>query len=207
MLSSINVFLLLQLVTKYYHYGSLNLLDDILRNVTALHGFQIRSNLAIDYVSVLGYLHNSPLGVRVMCDSNDLLKALTQYLITDELRLVVNDLDALPEVDAENGKYAKCGHRQLFGGFVAPEQLWPHEDVEFSDDAMRGYNEKTDVWKTPDVLTFILGSSTYANQVKFRLFDLFRRCKDIEPSLRPSMTEIRSELIKTVELILSRNEL
>lgn len=197
----------MKLVTKYYKHGSLDRLDKVLQNYTDLYNFRIRSNLAIDYTSILHYLHNSPIGVRVMCDSNDLLKTLSQYLITDELRLVVNDLDALPEVDIDKSKYITCGHRQLFGDFVAPEQLWPNDDVEFNDALMTGYDEKIDVWKTPDVLLYILGSSSYASQVKFRLFDLFRRCKNIEPSFRPTMDKIRDELLKTFETILTRNEL
>lgn len=140
-----------------------------------------------------------------MCDSNDLMKTLSQFLITDQLHVVVNDLDALPEV--KNGNLIKCGHRQLFGEFVAPEQLWPHDHLEFNNDIMHGYDEKTDIWKIPDVLTFLLGSSTYANQVKFRLFDIFQCCKNIDSSSRPTVLEIREKLSESIDIILARQEL
>jgi len=128
-----------------------------------------------------------------MCDSNDLNKTLSQYLVTDDLRLVVNDLDALPKVVTGNEDVlVKCGARQLFGDFVAPEQLWPYPDEAFDDDKMSGYDEKTDIWKIPSVLIHLLGRTSKANQMKFRLFKLFKRCKNVDPSLRPAIAEIKS---------------
>jgi glycoprotein-mannosyl O6-kinase len=44
-----------------------------------------------------------PVGVRVMCDGDHTEKLLSQFLVTEEYRLIVNDLDALPEVDAIGG--------------------------------------------------------------------------------------------------------
>jgi len=49
------------------------------------------------YAEALAYLHASPRGTRVMCDGDHVSKLLSQFLITDDLRLVLNDLDALPE--------------------------------------------------------------------------------------------------------------
>ena len=45
----------------------------------------------------MDYLHNSPIGVRVMCDGPNLNRLLSQYLITDNFHMVVNDVDDLEE--------------------------------------------------------------------------------------------------------------
>ncbi|KAG7265391.1 hypothetical protein CRUP_011097 [Coryphaenoides rupestris] len=81
--------------------------------------WQTRLRLALDYTGSVRW------ACRVMCDSNSLDKTLSQLLLTTDFRLVINDLDALPEVDVSRGLLAKCGHRELTGDFVAPEQLWP----------------------------------------------------------------------------------
>ena len=70
-------------------------------------------------------------------------KLLSQYLVDDEYRLLLNDLDATPLVHPADPRTntpaltAKCGHTQFYnsGGvvdFVAPEQLWPHGDRPFN---------------------------------------------------------------------------
>ncbi len=68
-----------------------------------------------------------------MCDGDYTAKLLSQFLIRDDYRLIVNDLDALPEVDRISTKFIKCGPRQFSpqNTFVAPEQLWPHADKPF----------------------------------------------------------------------------
>ena len=127
-----------------------------------------------------------------MCDSNDLEKTLSQFLITDDFHLVLADVDALPLVDKAARILIKCGHRQLFGTFVAPEQLWPFQDVEFQDEKMLEYDEKTDIWKIPDVVYHLLGNSVTADQLKFRLFNILKQCKSRKPNERPSVSEIVS---------------
>ncbi|XP_037087462.1 protein O-mannose kinase-like [Pollicipes pollicipes] len=42
------------------------------------------------YAEVLDYLHSSPVGHRVMCDTNDLQKTLQQFLVTSDQRLVLH---------------------------------------------------------------------------------------------------------------------
>ena len=126
----------------------------------------------------------------VMCDSNDLEKTLSQYLLSDDLRLVVNDLDALPEVDNEHNLLIRCGHKQLFGDFVAPEQLWPYEDEEFSDVDMPSYDEKIDIWKIPDVCHYFLNDTTGAESLHFHLFKIHKQCKSNDPQKRPTAKEV-----------------
>lgn len=182
------------LVTEHHPLGSLLNLEQALKlsAYKKLDTWQVRLRLARNYVSVLHFLHNSPVGRRVMCDSNSLEKTLSQFLLTANLSVVVNDVDALPEVDSSRGLLAKCGHRQLSGDFVAPEQRWPHHRAHepFSDLLMPGYDEKTDIWKIPEVTHFLMGNVPGGDLVHFHLFHIHQRCKNDEPGLRPSALDI-----------------
>ncbi|XP_029372056.1 protein O-mannose kinase isoform X2 [Echeneis naucrates] len=182
------------LVTEHHPHGSLVNLDVILaQEQHQQHNtWQTRLRLATDYVSILHYLHNSPAGRRVMCDSNSLEKTLSQFLLTKDFHVVVNDLDALPEVDQSRGLLVKCGHRELTGDFVAPEQLWPFRDKGklFSDDLMPLYDEKTDIWKIPDVTWFLMGRVPGGDLVHFHLFQIHDECKKEDPKLRPSAVDV-----------------
>ncbi|KAM8827394.1 protein O-mannose kinase isoform 1-T2 [Spinachia spinachia] len=181
-------------VTEHHPLGSLLNLDIILaQEQHQQHNkWQMRLRLAIDYVSILHYLHDSPVGRRVMCDSSSLEKTLTQFLLTSDFRLVVNDLDALPEVDQSRGLLVKCGHRELTGDFVAPEQLWPFitKGKPFSDNLMPGYNEGTDIWKIPDVTRFLMGRVPGGDVVHFHLFQIHEECKKEDPKLRPTALDV-----------------
>ncbi|KAJ6660548.1 hypothetical protein lerEdw1_017545 [Lerista edwardsae] len=175
-------------LTEYHPFGSLKNLNEILnlpkyKNYNTWHH---RFMLAIDYVSIIHYLHNSPLGTLVMCDSNDLDKVLSQYLLTSDFHVIVNDLDALPLVNKSAGKLIRCGHRELQGEFVAPEQLWPYgKEVPFEDSLMPPYDEMTDIWKIPDISNFLLGDVDGSDLVRFHLFDIHLACKK-HPAERPS---------------------
>ncbi|KAJ8281106.1 hypothetical protein GJAV_G00063590 [Gymnothorax javanicus] len=180
-------------VTEYHPLGSLLNLDSVLEQekYRKLDTWRTRLQLALEYVSALHYLHNSPAGTRVMCDSNDPEKTLSQFLLTSDFHLVANDLDALPAVEKARGSLVKCGHRELRGEFVAPEQLWPHgEEVPFSDELMPGYDEKTDVWKIPDVTRFLLGRVSGGDVAHFHLFEIHSQCKRKDPAGRPSAREV-----------------
>ncbi|KAL2099251.1 hypothetical protein ACEWY4_005731 [Coilia grayii] len=179
-------------VTEYHPLGTPLGLDQALA-IPRYHSsdtWQTRFRLALDYVAFLTFLHASPVGTRVMCDSNDLSKTLSQFLLTADFRLVANDLDALPEVTA-GGHGVKCGPRQLTGDFVAPEQLWPHgEEMPFSDELMPSYNEKTDIWKIPEVTGFLLGHVTGSDVIHFHLFQIHADCKKQDPRQRPTAKEV-----------------
>uniref|UniRef100_A0A3B4A3S5 Protein O-mannose kinase n=1 Tax=Periophthalmus magnuspinnatus TaxID=409849 RepID=A0A3B4A3S5_9GOBI len=189
------------LVTEYHPLGSLLNLDLVLSQAHYLkhNTWQVRLRLAIDYVSILHYLHTSPAGCRVMCDSNSLEKTLSQFLLTNDLHLIVNDLDALPEVDKNKNLLAKCGHRELSGDFVAPEQLWPFvkDGKPFSDDLMPGYDEMTDIWKIPEVTQFLMERVSGGDLVHFHLFQIHKECKKKDPKLRPVAQQVLN-VYKTV---------
>ncbi|XP_055972846.1 protein O-mannose kinase [Sorex fumeus] len=176
-------------LTEYHPLGSLSNLEETLNlpKYQHMNTWLQRLQLAIAYVSIIDYLHRSPMGTRVMCDSNDLPKTLSQYLLTSNLSIVANDLDALPLVNHSSGTLVKCGHRQLHGDFVAPEQLWPYgDDVPFQDDLMPPYDEKVDIWKIPDVSSFLLGHVEGSDMVRFHLFDIHKACKSQTPAERPT---------------------
>ncbi|XP_069579253.1 protein O-mannose kinase [Brachyistius frenatus] len=178
------------IVTEHHPLGSLLNLDSVLaqEHHQRHNTWQTRLRLATDYVSILRFLHDSPAGTRVMCDSNSLEKTLSQFLLTSDFHLVVNDLDALPRVDPT----VKCGHRELTGDFVAPEQLWPSGSSEepFSDGRMPGYDEKTDIWKVPDVMWFLMGRVPGGDLVHFHLFQIHEECKRKDAKLRPSALDV-----------------
>lgn len=57
-----------------------------------------------DLVDAIRFLHNSPAGTRVMCDSNTPEKLLSQFVVDDADRLLLNDLDAVPLADRARGR-------------------------------------------------------------------------------------------------------
>ncbi|NXK29910.1 SG196 kinase, partial [Piprites chloris] len=192
------------ILTEYHPLGSLRGLNETLHipKYKSMNTWHHRLMLAIDYVSVIHYLHSSPLGTLVMCDSNDLDKVLSQYLLTSDFHILVNDLDALPLVNRSAGRLVKCGHRELQGEFVAPEQHWPYGDVPFEDDLMPPYDEKTDIWKIPDVSNFLLGHVEGSDIVRLHLFDIHAACKKKDPAERPSAREVLDTYRKVLTLLI-----
>ena len=190
------------LITEFHPFGDANRLPSILNEISQTHNFSVRLDLCLNYIRIIDFLHNSPIGTRVMCDSNTLEKTLSQYLVTNDLRLVLNDLDALPRV-VDGG--VKCGRRQLLGSFVAPEQLW-QRDEPFNDSALNGYDHKTDIWKIPDVCHWFLTSepnqsefSSSVESIENELKDTINGCKSVDPSDRPSARQVLQSYAKAFE--------
>ena len=175
-------------VTEYHRLGTAANIHQVLSKKTfkSYDTLKTRFGLCLHYSAVLAFLHNSPLGTRVMCDSNDLQKTLDQFLLTPDLSIIVNDLDALPLVNHTSGVGVKCGHRQLYGEFVAPEQLWPYDDRDFNDTEMPLYDEKTDVWKIPDVCNFFIGDVSGSDVLRLHLFKIHAECKRLKATDRPT---------------------
>ena len=181
-------------ITEYHKFGTADKLSRLLETkLQTYNTLTIRFGLCVQYAKIIQFLHNSPQGTRVMCDSNDLEKTLSQFLVTSDLWLLANDLDALPKVNRTKGQLIKCGHRQLHGDFVAPEQLWLRDDAAFSDSEIPGYDEKTDIWKIPDVCNHFLGNVQGADNLRFHLFKIHKQCKHLDPEQRPSAQEVVAE--------------
>ncbi|KAJ9595412.1 hypothetical protein L9F63_013396 [Diploptera punctata] len=188
------------ILTEYHKYGNAVNITDKLTTST----IQMRLTLCLNYALILQYLHNSPIGTRVMCDSNDISKLLSQFLITEHMELLLNDVDALPEVNLKMNQSIKCGHRELIGTFVAPEQLWPFLH-EFHDEEMPGYDEKTDIWKAASVCDYFLGNISGSDVVRYNLFSVHKLCKSIKPEMRPSAADLVMEYQRVLDEIQSND--
>lgn len=181
------------LMTEYHKLGTLL---NYLRTKPMVSNSVQRIELCYKYASILNHLHHGPAGRRVFCDSNTLDKLLSQLLITSDFNIILNDVDAVPEVMNLSG--IKCGHRELKGDFIAPEQRWVR-DVSFDDDLMPGYDEKTDIWKAASVCEFFLEGAVDGEVLKYRLFEIHRKCKNKTPSLRPTALDLLREYKKVIE--------
>ena len=137
----------------------------------------------IRYARAIDYLHNSPIGRRVMCDSNDLAKLASQFLIDDDLTIVANDLDALPDVS--NGPI-KCGNRRLIGDLIAPEQRIQNAT----------YDHRIDLYKLPFVCDYLRSLCARDELLDLLLAKLHAQCLDQLPSNRPNSSQILSEYLK-----------
>lgn len=195
----------LQIVKAYYKHGSANNLNRLLQKpeFSQYNNIQTRFQLIVDYVKIMNYLHNSPIGIRVMCDTATLRKLLMHYLITDDFHLVVNDLDYT--LDAREENRILCGSRKELRSFVAPEQRWPfNESVPLRSDLKPTYDEKVDIWKIPLVVERLLGrvnGSSFANS-KLRI--VMDKCRAANPQQRPTANEVLQKLLRVQRLIKNR---
>lgn len=111
------------ILTEYHPLGSLGNLEAMLNLSKYCSLWQYRLQLALGNVPILDFLHPSPLGTLVMCNSSDLPKTLSQYLLTANFSIILNDLDTFALVNCSQ-TLVKYGHQELRGDFMAPEQLW-----------------------------------------------------------------------------------
>ncbi|KAJ7337124.1 hypothetical protein OS493_009976 [Desmophyllum pertusum] len=185
-----------EMVAMYYKHGSLRRLDQLLKQPELSHynNIQTRLQLSVDYVKIMNYLHNSPVGILVMCDAAYLGRLLSQFLITDDLRLVVNDLDYTPDVTQENG--ILCHQKKGLGKFVAPEERWPNIST-------YSYDEKVDIWKLPAVVESLLDGVNRSSFAKRELRKMMETCHATNPEQRPTANEVLQELLRVQQLIIN----
>ncbi|KAJ7337125.1 hypothetical protein OS493_009977 [Desmophyllum pertusum] len=186
----------LEMVTMFYKHGSLRRLDRLLKQPELSHYNNIRTRLqlSVDYVKIMSYLHNSPMGVLVMCDTVSLRKLLSQFLITDDFRLVVNDLDMALEVTQEKGILCHKSEKEL-RPFEAPEQRWPIFRKDLTHD------EKVDIWKFPAVVEKLLDGVNGSSFAKSELRKMMETCRATNPEQRPTSNEVLQELLRIQQLI------
>ena len=55
---------------------------------------------------------------------------------------------------------------------------------------MPTYDEKSDIWKIPDVSSFLLGHMQGNDVVRFHLFDIHKACKIQELAERPTAQNV-----------------
>jgi len=189
---------LLQTVTMHYKHGSGKTIDRRLQQpeFSQYNNLQTRFQLILDYVKVMNYLHNSPVGTIVMCDTANIRKALSQYLITDDFHLVVNDLDNTPLV--KEADRILCGHRRATASnsWFSPEQRGLSES-----DSTPKTDEKIEIWRIPAVMQMLLGDVDGSSFVKSKLEEVMTRCRATNPQQRPTANEVVQELLRVQQLI------
>lgn len=88
-----------------------------------------RVKLTTSMVEAVRYLHNTPLGPRINCDMNRLHRGMTQFLVTEDYRVVLNDVDDIPLVtkNARCSRWAPLDKEEMVAmhhfDFIAPEQV------------------------------------------------------------------------------------
>ena len=90
--------------------------------------------LEIKVTDAIGYIHNSPGGSRINCDMNTVGRALAQFIVLEDFRVVLNDVDDLPPGDSKLNLKSQCviGRHNVNSSadhsFEAPERRWPWPD-------------------------------------------------------------------------------
>uniref|UniRef100_A0A0A9YJJ6 Protein kinase domain-containing protein n=2 Tax=Lygus hesperus TaxID=30085 RepID=A0A0A9YJJ6_LYGHE len=168
--------------TEYQQMNNANILKYILGDLNRT--VPLSKKLCINYIEILKFIHNSPIGMRLNCDSNSIEKILSQLLVTDELNLVLNDVDALPELNANFS--ITCGRNIS----LTSAPLSPPELIDVSSKAFTlGYTDKSDVWKVPDVCNYLFTLENLS-ALRYTLFSINKRCKNRDPFERPSSSEL-----------------
>ncbi|CAG5089195.1 Oidioi.mRNA.OKI2018_I69.PAR.g12121.t1.cds [Oikopleura dioica] len=179
------------ILTEFHEQGTLG---DFVESSAVYKDLNLRERfeLAHRYLEILAFLHDSPAGTRVMCDTNMVKGTVKQYLVTSDNDFVVNDLDDLRLV--ENGKMEGriCGHADfLFNrpdilgeNFLAPEQRPSKSHRNIRD--MPVLNEKIDIYKVPAITAYILGDVEGHNDIMDLLTPIHQACLKKDPSKRPS---------------------
>ncbi|XP_078700081.1 protein O-mannose kinase-like isoform X1 [Branchiostoma floridae x Branchiostoma belcheri] len=191
------------LLTEFYQLGSGEFIENILKSnaYSKFNNVRTRFNMALSYLEAIHFLHNSPVGTRVMCDSHNVRKTLTQFLITQDFKLVLSDVDVIPEVNHEAHLLIKCRRRRTWSKYVAPEELWPFGNETYSYLRMPSYDEKTDIWKIPYVVDYLLGNVNGSDVVRSHLFKLHQQCQNRDPSQRPTTKVLLEEYNRVKNMI------
>ena len=188
----------------FYKHGALKYLEGLLRRpeLSQYNSIQTRFQLLVDFVRIMNFLHNSPIGVRVMCDSRTLPKFLAQYLITDDFHLVVNDVDKLMPVTAD-GACEKRPNVSDVQEMEIKQQGQQNESIPLRFNPPWKYNEKMNIWKLPWVVQRLLGKVRGSEFAKNQLREIMARCHATIPQQRPTAKEVLQELLRVQKLIVT----
>jgi len=137
-----------------------------------------------------------------MCDGPNLNRLLSQYLITDDFHMVVNDVDDLEEVTKDRG----CKKRPNVPHSVEKEierQGWQKVSEPLPFDFGPAYDETIDIWKLPWIVEKLLSDVKGSSFVKSQLREIMEWCHAIDPQQRPTANEILQELLRVQQLIVT----
>ena len=190
----------------YYKHGAPNTLNQLLQQpeLSKFNNIQTRFQLAVDYVRIMNYLHNSPIGVRVMCGARNLDLLLSQYLITDDFHMIVNDVDNLREVTENGGCYQRPNVSRALQREIE-RRGWPKEGNPLKFELKNSYDEKIDIWKLPWVVEKLLDSVKGNSFANSELREIMAKCHAIDPQQRPDANEVLQELLRVQQLIVKNS--
>ncbi|XP_061179485.1 protein O-mannose kinase-like [Saccostrea echinata] len=186
------------MVTEFHALADANNLEKHLQIYRDFDNVSTRFQLCLDFIYIMLLLH-SGLGGKVYahCDGNAVSILRWQYLLTDDFRLVISDVDALVDFEILNGvtkkKVCPVESRNYSVPFNAPEQHWPYGQEPFNISRMPPYDEKIDIWKIPDVCKSFLHYMPLKIKILPHLKDIHSRCKNKDPQQRPTAVEVLEE--------------
>jgi glycoprotein-mannosyl O6-kinase len=189
------------IVTEVYPLLDAQDIENRLEEYPAYNTLSTRMQLCISYVDILTVLHSGIDGkIYVQCDAPFLNKLIQQFLVTEDFRLVLSDVDSMETIvlNGPNRQLIRCiDWGELHGYFPAPEELWPYNGT-YQASKMPFYDEKIEIWKIPDVCLFFLGDASYALEVKRSLKDIHTQCKNKDPRKRPSADDVLQIYIRVL---------
>lgn len=178
------------LVTELHAMADATNLEKHLRQNKEFDNVFVRFQLCIDFVRIMTTLHSGHGGkVFAHCDAGNVNIMLQQYLLTDDFRLVISDVDSLLGFEIRDGVSQKrmCpfkSDRNYSQPFNAPEQYFNHKLKTFP------YDEKIDIWKIPNICDRLLYRNSIKREVLPHLTALHKRCESSDPKGRPTALEV-----------------
>jgi len=174
-----------EVVLQYHSLGSL------LSVAQMPSDLDLRWRVVMSYLDVVEKLHNKvPRSPRVLCDASRTEITLSQFLLTDDFRVVLNDVDEL--IAASNDGKVRCNCNIIRGGSEFSGEgmgcLVPPEQKKCGTNVF--YTEKIDIWKIPDITAAILGKSDDSLNLWNHLYHIHQECKLDDPLLRPPIEHV-----------------
>ncbi|XP_061190273.1 protein O-mannose kinase-like [Saccostrea echinata] len=189
------------IVTEIHPLLDARYLETRLKEYPQYNTLSTRMKLCISYVDILRVLHSGiDRRIYVQCDARSLNKLTGQYLLTEDFRLVLSDVDSMEAIKFNDSsrRLIKCTDwGQVTGYFPAPEELWPYKGS-FDASKMPLYDEKIEIWKIPDVCLSFLGDDHSALKVKRSLKEIHKLCKNPNPRKRPSAAEVLHAYVRVL---------
>jgi glycoprotein-mannosyl O6-kinase len=171
-----------EVVLQYHSLGSLLSVSQMPPDI------DLRWRIVMSYLDIVEKLHNQvPRSPRVLCDASRTEITLSQFLLTDDFRVVLNDVDEL--IAASSDGKVRCNCNIIRGGSEFSEGgegmgcLVPPEQKKCGTNVF--YTEKIDIWKIPDITAAILGNSEDSLNIWNHLYRVHQECKLDDPELRP----------------------
>jgi glycoprotein-mannosyl O6-kinase len=175
-----------EVVLQYHSLGSLLSVSQLPPDI------DLRWRIVMSYLDIVEKLHNQvPRSPRVLCDASRTEITLSQFLLTDDFRVVLNDVDEL--IAASSDGKVRCNCNIIRGGseFDTGEGmgcLVPPEQKKCGTNVF--YTEKIDIWKIPDITAAILGNSEDSLNIWNHLYRVHQECKLDDPTLRPPIENV-----------------